>query len=156
MLDVDIPGRGKLRVTYLVSDYNGTLACDGHLIEGVAALIREVSSILEIHVITADTFGLAAQNLQALPVRLTILPMGDQDQQKAAYVRKLGIERTVTLGNGRNDILMLRDAAMGICVMEAEGACTLTLQAADVVCRSAPDALNLLLSPKRLIATLRS
>ena len=156
MLEVDIPGRGKLSASYLISDYNGTLAYDGQLIEGVSALITKVARHLEIHVVTADTFGQAAENLRALPVTLTILPAGDQDQQKAQHVRQLGAEGTVSLGNGRNDLLMLREAALGICIIEAEGVCTQSLHAADVACRSATEALSLLLSPKRLIATLRT
>lgn len=118
-------------------------------------LIRAISIDLDVHVVTAGTFGLAAKNLRILPVKLTILPPDCQDQGKADYLRQLGAQSTVCLGNGRNDMLMLRDAALGICLTEAEGACVQTLQAADIVCRSAKDALNLLLNPKRLIATLR-
>ena len=156
MLEVNIPGRSALRLRFLVTDYNGTLACDGTLIPEVIPLIRALSNNLEVHVVTADTFGDAAKNLQTLPVKLTILPLDRQDQGKADYLRQLGAQSTVCLGNGRNDVLMLRDAALGICVIEAEGACVQTLQAADIVCRSAEDALNLLLNPKRLIATLRT
>lgn len=156
MLEIDIPGVEKLKLDYLVSDYNGTLAYGGQLIEGLGALIREVTQILEIHVVTADTFGLAEKNLQGLPVRLTILPLGDQSDQKAQYVRELGTRGTVALGNGRNDLLMLREAALGICVMEGEGASTQSLLASDVVCRSAHEALQLLLNSTRLTATLRT
>ena len=155
MLEINIPGRGELQLRFLVADYNGTVACDGTLIPEVIPLIRALSNNLEVHVVTADTFGDAAKNLQTLPVKLTILPPDRQDQGKADYLKQLGAQSSVCLGNGRNDILMLRDAALGICVIEAEGACVQTLQVADIVCKSAKDALNLLLNPKRLIATLR-
>jgi len=155
MLEVEIPGHRKLRLTHLVSDYNGTLACDGQLIPGLAHLIRQVSRLVEIHIVTADTFGLAKQSLHALPVELAILPPADQDRQKAAYIRRLGASRTVAIGNGRNDLYMLKDAALGICVMGDEGVYAHTMRAADVVCRCAHDALRLLLNPKRLVATLR-
>lgn len=156
MLEINIPGRGELRLRFLIADYNGTLACDGALIPEVIPLLRAISTDLEVHVVTADTFGDAAKNLQVLPVQLTILPLGRQDQGKADYLRQLGAESSVCLGNGRNDILMLREAALGICIIKAEGACVQTLQAADIVCRSAQDALNMLINPKRLIATLRT
>jgi soluble P-type ATPase len=156
MIEIDIPGWGELRLHFLVTDYNGTLACDGILIPEVIPLIRALSTNLEIHIVTADTFGHAAKNLQILPVKLKILPPDSQDQGKADYLRQLGAQSAVCMGNGRNDLLMLRDAALGICVTEAEGACIQTLQAADIVCRYAKDALNLLLNPKRLIATLRT
>ena len=97
MLEIDIPGVKKLQLDYLVSDYNGTLACDGQLIEGLGALILEATRVLEVHVVTADTFGIAMKNLQGLPVKLTILPPGDQAEQKAQYVRELVAKRTVSL-----------------------------------------------------------
>jgi soluble P-type ATPase len=155
MIEIDIPGRGELRLRFLIADYNGTLACDGIPIPEVIPLLGALSANLEIHIVTADTFGCAAKNLRELPVTLTILPPDRQDQGKADYLRQLGAQSAVCVGNGRNDLLMLRDAALGICVTEAEGACIQTLQAADIVCRHATDALNLLLNPKRLIATLR-
>jgi len=156
MIEIDIPGSGELCLRFLVTDYNGTLACDGILIPEVIPLIRALSTSLEIHIVTADTFGHAAENLRILPVKLKILPPDNQDQGKADYLRQLGAQSAVCIGNGRNDLLMLRDAALGICVTEAEGTCIQTLQAADIVCRYAKDALNLLLNPKRLIATLRT
>lgn len=156
MLNIDIPGRGALRLQWLISDYNGTLACDGILIPEVVPLIHALSENVEIHVVTADTFGLAEEQCSRLPVKLTILPVEHQDQGKLDYVRELGAEAAVCVGNGRNDRLMLREAALGICLAEREGACVQTLLEADVVCGSARDALDLLLNPKRLIATLRT
>ena len=155
MLEINIPGGGRLRLRFLVADYNGTLACDGNLIPEVIPLLRSLATELEVHIVTADTFGTAPDNLRALPVKLMVLPLERQDQEKANYIGQLGAQATVCLGNGRNDILMLKEAALGICVTESEGACVQALQAADIVCRSAQDALNLLLNPKRLIATLR-
>jgi soluble P-type ATPase len=46
-------------------------------------------------------------------------------------------------------------AALGIAVIQAEGAAPQTLCAADVVVREIGDALDLLVQPKRLAATLR-
>ncbi len=155
MLEIEIPGCKKLRAAFLVTDYNGTLACDGRLIEGVAPLLCAVAAILEVHVVTADTFGIAAENLRSLPVKLSLLPAGGQDKRKARYVQQLGAGKTIGMGNGRNDRLMLKAAVLGICVIQGEGSSVQTLQAADVVCGSAVDALNLLLNPQRLVATLR-
>ena len=107
MLSVDIPGYGVLRLRWLISDFNGTLACDGKLIPEVIPLIRLVSEDLAIHVVTADTFGLAEAQLSGLPVKLTILAPHGQDQGKLDYVRQLGAQYAVCLGNGRNDMLML-------------------------------------------------
>ena len=64
--------------------------------------------------------------------------------------------RPVCIGNGRNDRLMLKSAALGLAVVLAEGIAGETIPAADVISRSINDALDLLLNPLRLTATLRS
>lgn len=155
MIEVRIPGFKTVQAEHLVLDFNGTLACDGILDVGVRELLVELSRDLAIHVLTADTHGNAADACRGLPCALAVLPEGDQDVAKRDYVRGLGAERTVCVGNGRNDRLMVREAVVGIAVIGGEGASAETMLGADVVCGNIRDALNLLLYPKRLIATLR-
>ncbi len=155
MIEINIPGHGKLCLKYIVSDYNGTLACDGKLLPEIDPLIRKLSTGIEIHVITADTFGIAEKQLSGLPVKLVILPQENQDNGKLDYIKKLGVSSVVSLGNGRNDKLMLKESALGICLLQTEGSNVMSLMESDIVCKSAKDALELLLNPKRLIATLR-
>jgi soluble P-type ATPase len=64
--------------------------------------------------------------------------------------------RSTCIGNGRNDRLMVGEAAARIAIIGEEGASAETVQNADVVCRSASEALFLLVNPRRLVATLRS
>jgi soluble P-type ATPase len=109
-----------------------------------------------VHVITADTFGLAKDRLAGLPVGVTIIRGESRDQAKLDFVTKLGNERVMAIGNGRNDCKMLAAAAVGVAVIQREGAYAATVMSADVVCSHILDALDLLLQPKRLIATLRS
>ncbi|NPV04646.1 MAG: ATPase P [Syntrophaceae bacterium] len=156
MIDIRIPGFGQVVLEHLVLDFNGTLACDGILAEGVRELLGRLSRDLEIHVVTADTHGSAAAACEGLPCRLVVLPEGNQDVAKRDYVRELGAARTVCIGNGRNDRLMVREAAVGLCVIGGEGASAETASAAPVVCGDIRTALELLLHPKRLVATLRS
>jgi len=156
MLRIDIPGFKTLELACLVLDYNGTLACDGELIPGVRERIDQLAAKLEIHVLTADTFGKAASSLRAWPGQLSVLPAEDQAAAKLAYLSELGAQRSAAIGNGRNDRLMVQQAALGIAVLQAEGAATETLQAADVICPDILAALDLLLRPLRLVATLRS
>jgi soluble P-type ATPase len=59
------------------------------------------------------------------------------------------------VGDGANDELVLAAAALGIVVIGPEGASARALMVADVVCASVLDALDLLLSPMALAATLR-
>jgi soluble P-type ATPase len=156
VLTFDIPGYKILRLAHLVMDYNGTLAVDGKLIDGVGPRLENLSKDLEIHVITADTFGLVQQQMAGLPCQVSVLGKDNQDEAKLNYVRELGLEQTVCIGNGRNDRLMLKAVALGLAVVLAEGIAGETIQAADVICRNINDALDLLLHPLRLTATLRS
>lgn len=155
MLTIDIPGWGSYPIRHLVLDLNGTLALDGGLIPGVVERIRDLTPKLDIHVLTADTFGNAAKVCHGLPVTLHIIPKEDQTRAKQKYLRGLPL-KTVAIGNGRNDMGMLVDAALGIAVMGPEGASTEAVRAADVVTMSINDALDLLIYPDRLEATLRS
>ena len=155
MLELIIPGRPVLRVAHLVMDYNGTLAVDGTIGVGVAERLTALASRIDLHVITADTFGLAAVETAGLPLTLQIIGKGDQAQAKLHLLESLGAEQAVAIGNGANDALMLQRAALGICILGVEGTATTTLLAADVAVRTPVDALDLLLHPGRLAATLR-
>ena len=156
MITVDIPGYRQLNLSHLVLDYNGTLAVDGNLVAGAGSLLTRLAGDVHIHVITADTFGLVRRGMADIPCSVSVLPPGNQDQAKLDYITGLGPEQTVCMGNGRNDRLMLQAAGLGVAVILEEGAAAQTLIAADVVCRTILDALELLLEPLRLTATLRS
>jgi soluble P-type ATPase len=156
MLRVDIPGFGLLRIEHLVLDYNGTLALDGRLLPGVRPRLRVLARLLEVHVVTADTFGTVRRALRGVPCRTAVLGARRQDRAKRDYVRKLGADRSACIGNGRNDRLMLRAARLGIAVLQAEGAAVQAIMAADVISPSVADALDLFLHPLRLTATLRA
>lgn len=145
----------KLDLEHLVLDYNGTLAVDGTPVTGVREYLRELSNRINIHVITADTFGSVQKKLEDVPCSVHILSEGNQDTGKLDYIKKLGAHYCVSIGNGRNDHLMLRESGLGIAVIQKEGAAALSLQSADIVCTCILDALELLNHPLRLTATLR-
>ncbi len=155
MIEVEIPGRETLQIKYLVLDYNGTLAVDGNLLSGVKECLNDLANDLEIHVVTADTFGKAKAGLEGVQCALAILPAGNQDQAKLEFIEDLGNDFVAAAGNGRNDMLMLNGAALGIIVIQGEGASVETFLAADVVCSDIVAGLNLLRKPLRLKATLR-
>ncbi len=156
MLSVTIPGWKTLQLSHLVLDYNGTIALDGRLIEGVKPRLTALAASLTIHILTADTFGSVREALVGLPCQLAVIPVERQAEAKLAYVAELGREACVCIGNGRNDRLMLKEAALGMAVVQAEGAAAEALLAADVVSCSILEALDLLCRPLRLTATLRS
>jgi soluble P-type ATPase len=156
LIEISIPGFKLLRLEHLVLDYNGTVAVDGRLIPGVKDRLRVLGENLHIHIITADTFGQVRASVADLMVTLHILPPEDQAEAKRDYVRRLTADNTVCIGNGRNDRLMLAEAALGIAVILSEGAYSGSIATSDVVCTSIVEALDLLTHPLRLTATLRS
>ncbi len=156
MLELEIPGYRTLRLSHLVLDFNGTLACDGRLMDGVRERISALSQHLEVHVLTADTFGRVREAVADMNCNLAVIPRKHEAEAKFQFVRNLGLECTACIGNGRNDRLMLKGAAVGIAVLQVEGASTEAMLSADVVTSNILDALDLLLNPLRLTATLRS
>jgi P-type E1-E2 ATPase len=156
MFEIIVPGYRTLRLLHLVMDYNGTLAQNGTLLAGVTPRLEQLAESLRLHVVTADTFGQARTNLASLHCEVVILAAENQAQGKLTYIESLGRDQVVAIGNGRNDRLMLAAAALGITVVQKEGTAFEALSAADVVTSDIRSALDLLLFPKRLIATLRS
>lgn len=155
VIEIDVPGLRTFRLHHLVMDYNGTLARDGALLDGVRQRLDVLRAALRLHVVTADTFGMARKNLEGVECELAIIPEGGQAEAKLAYIQKLETEGVTSIGNGRNDRLMLKHSALGIALVQEEGASFEALCACHVAVRSINDALDLLLRPKRLIATLR-
>jgi soluble P-type ATPase len=156
MIKIEIPGRPELMLEHLITDFNGTIAERGRLLEGVGERLQKLSEQLRITVLTADTFGQARSETAGLPIELVILAGGDEATAKAAHVAGVGSEQTVSLGNGHNDRLMLKEAALGLVVIQGEGTASTALEASDVLFRDVRDALDALLDPQRLVATLRS
>ncbi|MBN2813023.1 MAG: hypothetical protein JXQ80_03040 [Bacteroidales bacterium] len=156
MISIDIPGYGSLMAENLVLDYNGTLAIDGELIQGVTEMLNILSHKVVLHVLTADTFGNVATKLQGIPCNLKIIGSVNQDVEKDKYLKQLGAAKSIAIGNGVNDALMLKNAALGIAVMQNEGLSVKSLLNAQILCADINDALSLLLNPKRLAATLRN
>ena len=155
MYFVEIPGFGEVRLEVLVSDFTGTLSVDGVLLPGVADRLNRISEFMQIQILTADTFGRAREALEKVNCTISILTGADHDLQKEAYVKNLGPEKVLALGNGNNDRRMLAAARVGIAVAEGEGCAVAAIVAANILVRSAVEGLDLLLNPKRLKATLR-
>lgn len=163
MLCVDLPGAAEsLCLDHLVCDFNGTLSVDGQLFDGVAERLVALSHHLTVHLLSADTHGTLAQAMAHVAAdceragvpapQWTVVTNG---AEKERVVGQLGPQRVVALGNGANDERMFRAARLSIAVILGEGAYAPTLQAATIVVLSPLDALDLLLSTSRLVATLR-
>lgn len=155
MIKINIPGYGLLELDILVLDYNGTLALDGCFLPRVKEDLMQLAELLEIHIVTSDTFGSVTRQCEELPVKIKILESGNHSLEKAEYLDQFGARQTVVIGNGANDLQMMKKAALGILIIGPEGCSGKTLCHADIITTNIADALGLLLHPQRLIATLR-
>lgn len=153
MIEVNIPGRGTLQLAHAVFDVNGTLALDGELLPGVQERVSVLRGLLNVHLLTADTHGKQAAIDAQLGLTASIITRGAPE--KGAYVLGLGAQSVVAIGNGANDVPMMQAAQLSIAILGPEGLAGTALTTADVVVTAAVDALDLLLNPRRLVATLR-
>lgn len=152
-MTVGVTGRRTFELEYLLLDQNGTLSNRGKLIEGVASRLRALGDQLSVHVLSGDSFGTLDAVLAELGVAGRAVGTGSE---KRAFVDQLGGDRCVAIGNGYNDVEMFESCALGIAVHGPEGLSTSALLASQIVCTTINEALDLLLDPRALAATLRA
>ena len=155
MISVSVPGWGDLDIEYLVVDYNGTCAFDGKIKENVKEMLEKVSRYIKVFNITSDTYGNI--DTEGNTIGFSIIKVGKEGSgaEKAKIIKELGPEKIVAIGNGSNDVLMLKEAALGIGVIGDEGCSKEILKEADFVVKNVTDALSIILHPERIVATLR-
>ncbi|OQX73606.1 MAG: haloacid dehalogenase [Campylobacteraceae bacterium 4484_4] len=152
---ITIPHFKILELKHIVLDYNGTIAKDGRLLPAVRSLLPELAKKYALHVITADTFGSVEREMEDFDLEVKLLTSETHTREKAEFIEILGASKTAAIGNGNNDATMLATAALSIAILGEEGCSKEAMMAADLLCGSIVDALELFLYPKRLIATLR-
>jgi len=155
MIELYIPGQGNIQLNHLVCDVNGTLTVDGKLIDGVARCLNTLRDRLTVHLLTADTHNRQDEIDRILGIQAVRIHPEQEAEQKAEYIRKLGADQVIAIGQGANDALMLRESRFGICVLSREGAAGSSLFSATVVVPDILSAFELVEKPLRLIATLR-
>lgn len=155
-MQIQIPGRKQFIIKNIIFDYNGTIAIDGKVIKGVSENINELASRFHFYVITADTYGSVSKELKDINCEVIKIPESEQDISKLDFVKKIGADTTLAVGNGRNDKLMLKEAVLGIGILQDEGICTETFMNSDIVLKSILDVFAYLKNANRLIATLRN
>lgn len=155
MIEISIPGWGNIEIENIVLDLNGTIATDGKIPSEVKEKINFLSKKTKLYILTADTQGTASAEISDMEVELVKVSEKDSAEVKLRVLESLDPTGTVAIGNGNNDHLILKEAALGIAVLGDEGISVSTMKNADIVVKNISDALDLFLKPKRLIATLR-
>ncbi|MCG9660675.1 HAD family hydrolase [Vibrio mediterranei] len=152
-IEIPIPNWPKtIKTVYF--GFDGTLAEDGKLIGGVENKLRELASLVDIYVLTADTFGTAKDVLSSLPVNVVTLDHCNTQRQKSESMFTPS-SSSVAIGRGLNDVLMLEKVTLGIVVQTAEGVHPKALMRAELISNSIHEAIDLLLNPKRLVSGCR-
>jgi len=156
---IDIPGFGKVQINAILSDYTGTLAFAGKLVPGVIDRLLRLGQLVDIHVVTADSFGTAEKELEGLPLVCRRLEGDKEDVQKQRYAEELNPRYVASFGNGNNDRLHMKvvkeAGGLAIAVENGEGCAHEAIRNANIIVSGAVNALDLLLEPTRLRATLR-
>jgi len=155
MIELNIPGRGTIKLEHFVSDVNGTLALDGQLHDGIARFLAAIGDRLHIHLLTADTHGKQHIIDHQLNLKAVRIRNENEADQKALYVNDLGPEGVIAIGQGANDASMLKSAQIGIAILSTEGLASEALFAADIFVPDIFTALELIEKPLRLVAPLR-
>lgn len=155
MIELNIPCYKKINVDNIVFDYNGTLAVDGRLIDGIKEKLVEISKLVKPYIITADTFGTVKKNFEDIDVEIKIISKENGSIDKLNFIKQLGANITIAVGNGNNDELMLRESVIGVSILGKEGLSTKALLASDMVINDIEDIFDMIISEKRMIATLR-
>ena len=129
--------------------------------EALLALMRAPRSYTREDVVELHCHGgLAAQ----LAVLRLMIRLGARLAEPGEFTRRAFLngridlaqaESVAAIGQGANDAAMLKEAALGICVMSPEGAATETLLSSDLVMPNITAALELLDRPLRIVASLR-
>jgi soluble P-type ATPase len=153
-----IPGFGERQIHILATDYTGTLACGGKLVPGVKERLLKLGARLDLHILTADSFGTADAELARIVIPYH-LREDRHDIEKEHYVSQFDLEHVAALGNGNNDRLMLRAVKNGggiaISIDNGEGCALDALLNSHLHIFSAVNGLDLLLDVTRCKATLR-
>ena len=155
MFKIEIPGYGSLEIKNLILDYNGTIAKDGKLLDGLDDMLKQLAASVDVYVLTADTYGTVEKEMAGLPVTVKVIKGENELVEKRDFAKEIGSQATMAVGNGYNDQLMFREVKISVAVIGSEGCATILFNIADLVVGDIYDALSLVLKPNRLIASVR-
>jgi soluble P-type ATPase len=146
-------GIGELELHTIILDLNGTLSVGGEIVKGVIERLHKLKELgYKILFFTGNTRGNADELARQLSIDWVLAEDGEAKKEQAL---KLKPETCVSIGNGLIDLEMMKVVKLRIVTLQAEGVHVKTLLNSDVIVPNINDALDLLLDPSRLIATLR-
>jgi soluble P-type ATPase len=156
MIILQRPGRNPLEIEFILLNFEGTLAADRRVHPKAKDKLNLLSKRTNIYILTRGDQEGVSEALKKVKAEVVYIKEAEASQKKLDLLRRLGGTRTVVIGNGFDDVLMMEEAGLGICVIGKEGASAETVGKADVVVTNILDALDFLLKPLRHQAILGS
>jgi soluble P-type ATPase len=154
MISIQRPGQEPYEIDFILIDFDGTLASDRRVHPKAKDKINLLSKRIKIYILTKGEKEGVEEVLKKVKAEIVYLDEGKSSQQKLDLLRRLGVSRTVAVGNGVDDAPMMEEAGFSLCVIGKEGTFSETMNKADVVFTDILDALDFLLKPLRQRATL--
>ena len=146
-------GIDEIEIDTIILDLNGTIAVNGVLVDGLIDRLNQLKNLgFKIYLFTGDQRGNAQDLAQETGIKVEI---ATSTEEKEALTQKLDVNKTVAIGNARIDIGTFKRTKLRIATIQAEGIHTEILKYVDILVPSINDALDLLLHPDSLCATLR-
>src|ERR1017187_10220707 len=106
-ITIDIPGFGERHIRIAVSDYTGTHSFGGVIEPDVKRQLRELAALVDLQIVTADSFGTAERELAGIAIPYK-LGSARQEIEKPDHGSPFLLPHVSAFGNGNNGRLMLR------------------------------------------------
>ncbi|MES2437129.1 MAG: hypothetical protein V4519_03875 [Patescibacteria group bacterium] len=149
----NVPGIGEMELKTLILDLNGTLTVKGIIPEGVKVRLTTLKSQgYRILFFTGNTRNNADEIATSLGIEWILAESGVAKRDEAL---KIDPKTCVSIGNGQIDLELMKVVKLRIVTLQSEGVHVQTLLNSDIVIPSITDALDLLIDPATLIATMR-
>ena len=154
----NIPNYGEITIENIIFDVNGTLQFKKRISKELIKKFKELKMYYNIYLVSSDIRGNLkeiAEKLGANYIRVSSKEITEAELKNNELI-KLGKDITVTVGNGNNDSLMLKNSLLGLVIIGSEGASIESIMNSDVAFPDPISAIDFLLDEKILIGTLRS
>ena len=154
MISIQRPGMESLELHFVLIDFEGTLATDGRVHPKAKDKVNLLSKRVTVYILTKSSKEKVEETLKKMKAEIFSMTEGDSSQQKLDVLQRLGPHQTAVIGNGFDDVQIMEQAGLGMCVIGKEGSSPEAVAKADLVVTSVLDALDFLLKPLRQRATL--
>ncbi|MDP2972671.1 MAG: hypothetical protein Q8P64_26205, partial [Deltaproteobacteria bacterium] len=131
-----------------------TLASDGRVHPKAKDKVNLISKRVKIYILAKGEKERVEETLRRVKADLFCVTEGEASKQKLDLLLILGAPRTVVIGNGVDDLPIMEEARLCLCVIGKEGTSSEIIERADIVFIHILDALDFLLKPLRQKGTL--